>query len=473
MPKSNLGHFHWNGFEFCKDFSEFLKSSEIQVVKIVVHPFDNFSYLKFIIGLYKACQLSKLPIEIYLINFNEANKYSMVIDKIFFKQLILKFCFFLFRGKQNKSIVSIFSVNRTFVEIPSYNYSSWRSLRDDRESLELSVKSGIATNYSVSILDEDFLHNWSFIAPQINSYWANYHTAQEILKNSSDSLTIFFNGRFSSQAAWRQICDELGVHFLSLEHGSPKNKNFHLQAFQPQEIQDLNKALNLQKLRTEISEEQVSEFARKWIFAQGHDYQKNPFLPRNPHYISKFDMGLPSGNKLLAFFTSSLDERLSNLSENTSDWESQEKAISLLSQKSHQEGYNLIVRIHPNSMNKNAKSLINLVKSMQAEEIRYILPWESVSAQDLIHKSDLVGSWGSTATLESAYCGRPSFTLTQTKYSSLSGIKILSSKDLFATNLSSITPISKSRAEEAIFHTQNYGCEIDVVFSTLEKRWLN
>jgi len=341
------------------------------------------------------------------------------------------------------------------VDSLSFSNESWIE-----EFIEVGMRaalSGLATNKSLPA-NLGYLKAYAGreLHAQVQKFFQVGELAWRHLKNPVD-LVIFPNGRFASQAPWRFFSDRFHREFLSYEHGEPKNIRFHLQKFQPQEISRLGDWLTSNEKVPIYNQIVDCQTAIDWIRKQRTSSNKF-FLSTN---TSKGKVHLRSERKTIVFFSSSADERLSNLSTDSSIVSNQIEWIKFLSGLSDQLRFDFSVRLHPNACNKSWLDLALLYREIKRlKGIKIYLPWSRVDTYSILDAAKVVISYGSTVSLEAAYQGIKSATITETKFSKLSKIPIISYENCKSFLLQDSQPMSKSLLEEAIFHRFNYGYEL-------------
>lgn len=236
-------------------------------------------------------------------------------------------------------------------------------------------------------------------------------------------------------------------------------ERFHLEAFQVQELLNLQDAWILD--RAEFSSQQRSEainWSQKWLLDQCSSKTKNKFLTSGK--ISSFP-DRKTQSKTAVIFTSSLEEDIYNLGEDTNGWESQEQAVIASAKLLKKDSHSVIVRIHPNAANKSWVDLMSLIKNLEMEEIKYILPWDPVSSYQLIEEASIVGTWVSRIGIEAAARGVPTFAMGVSPYSKAAGILCVN-----PLNLEKILEMQEKKfAQEeillTIYQMHNFGIKID------------
>jgi len=255
------------------------------------------------------------------------------------------------------------------------------------------------------------------------------------------------------------MLEEQELEFLSFEWGEPAGHRFHLNNFQVQELGKLQNSWITERANFSTS---MKEFARleakNWLSLQSSSSVKNQFLTSNNS--DDFRDLIEANPNLVTIFTSSVEEDIYNLGEDTNGWDSQIQAIIECGKFLSKKSYSVLVRIHPNAANKSWLDLTTLVKNLESEGIGYVLPWEPISSYLLIRKSSLVGTWVSRIGIEAAAMGVPTFTLGLSPYSIASNLMNIS-----PTNLDDILNLQVKNIDDedvflTIYQMHNFGHEI-------------
>lgn len=236
-------------------------------------------------------------------------------------------------------------------------------------------------------------------------------------------------------------------------------ERFHLEVFQVQELLNLQKSWILDRHEFSSKEKQLAmSWSQKWLIEQSNSTAKNPFLTQGEPLRTYGDK---SQTKKAVIFTSSLEEDIHNLGEDTNGWESQEQAVVAAAKLLSDNSFSVRIRVHPNAANKSWVDLVLLIKKLEMEKIDYVLPWDSVSSYLLMEEATIVGTWVSRIGIESAARGIPTFVLGVSPYSIAAGILCASPLNLERI----LEPQELKETREEIFLTtyqmHNFGIAID------------
>jgi hypothetical protein len=325
-----------------------------------------------------------------------------------------------------------------------------------------SVRSVLATSRSKTAFRDYPIQKFRRYA---NGLVHDYECATEMINESGlleinkDAIFIFLNGRHPGQAAIRRLLEEHNLEFLSFEWGEPADQRFHLNNFQVQELRYLQNSWMKERANFSNSMKLLArQEAKNWLSVQSSSNLKNQFLTPNDSEI--FEKLVEGKSSLVTIFTSSVEEDIYNLGEDTNGWDSQIQAIVECSKFLSSKSYSVLVRIHPNASYKSWLDLTSLVKKLESEGIGYVLPWDPISSYLLIRKSSLVGTWVSRIGIEAAAMGVPTFALGLSPYSIASNLKTIS-----PTNLDDLLYLPEKKTDDeavllTIYQMHNFGHEI-------------
>jgi hypothetical protein len=137
-------------------------------------------------------------------------------------------------------------------------------------------------------------------------------------------------------------------------------------------------------------------------------------------------------NQIALICTSSLNEH--ELYSGSSTNSSQAEMVESLILKLVSEGFQVILRIHPNEKYNHWINLITLVKKINHLNLKIIYPWDSISTYGLVKISDVVIVWDSTVGIESYLLGKPVFILNDSFYSEILGLSRITLQELRSSN---------------------------------------
>jgi hypothetical protein len=226
-----------------------------------------------------------------------------------------------------------------------------------------------------------------------------------LIEFGEEEIWIIENGRFSYQRVILQMARQLEIKTLFYDGSSiaSSNENFYLRPYTPHSRIARAEAFNKWRVRT-VSKPKL-ETATRWFIERSKDSSANVFNVGFTDSFPKF-----KNEKLAVFFTSSSDEFESFWREwTTFEWSSQYESFDAIA--SHlKKTYRLVIRIHPNLMNKStpdvSSEFYQALRLAIDHGVELVLPDSNISTYDLISKSDLVIVSQSTVGLEALNMGK-------------------------------------------------------------------
>ena len=435
------------------EFSPILTTKELSTeltnkkITLFVPSITNIFYFRYLIRVIDlACQNSS---KIVLIDCNWQTKYMAHSYRVFSSSSKT-------REEVFYTLIKKYPNSLEIVKIAEDEISSAVEISEIAKiTEELSIKSILMSmNIDVNAKENKYVEDiTNYMKIQFRK---NYQLSCDLIPGSD--LVMFLNGRWPEQAAVRAFCEGVGVKFLSLEHGKPNGKKFHLQNFQTQEYAKMR--LYFESLLGMMSnkDKQASlDWGVEWLAKQSADAESNP------HLISKSFVknGFETDKKVISIFNSSFDERFSNLGIELNEWQNQEEAITTVACEFRKKGFLPIVRIHPNTINKGWREICTLVDALEKFDIAIVLPWNEPSTYELIDMSDLVVTWGSTVAIESTARGVPTLNLGRTSYDTILDVVLISKSNFKNIVESKFDLPSPEKSLVAAYLTRNWGFDLE------------
>ena len=324
--------------------------------------------------------------------------------------------------------------------------------------LSAFLTSNLITLNSRKLRSQDLVYLKDFVL----DYFSAKSVARNLIIPNAYDLAIVLNGRHPSSVATKQVAIGKDLQVMYLERGFKHGDGrLFLQAFQTHDVRKMSE--HFKSIAATLSMEELNhakQWSSSWLVNQASDKQTNRFLVDNSKSRS---LHLDEISKVVPIFTSSIDERFSNLGVDLNGWDSQAKAISLVSSRLMKLGYQPIIRIHPNALWKSWRELIELVKEFRSCDLSYILPWEKVSSYHLLDNASHVVTWGSTLALEASARGIPVTNLSKSRYDDLADVKLLSGADLRVWTPENFIKPDSDKSLLAVYLTRQYGVRNDLV----------
>lgn len=275
-----------------------------------------------------------------------------------------------------------------------------------------SIKPGAAIaneiiNYSknenVSLLGKQKL-----ITSLLRSYLEIYSHTSIVIQENNISRVHIYNGRFLHERASWDASRQLGCETMIFETTHNRYQ---------QRVEGFHNRVNNQIVMKELWENSKLEIASKLnlasIWFREMKSNVNPFMVQDPNKFT-FDQ------KYFVYFSNSDDEVVGFWDEWTEPLGNQFQVVSkLIEIFSTQDTYGLIIRLHPNLLNKPV-SVIKKWQSLKTKRNSVLIqPAEKISSYDLIDNCVGVINFGSTIGIEAAYYGKPVLVLADCKYDEL------------------------------------------------------
>ncbi len=332
------------------------------------------------------------------------------------------------RSFYNKNLSFDYSFNN-LNELKSINYKNY------------NIGVGVSSTVITDLADPDPFpldkKVRSEIKKQIKSAQISINLAELILiANKYDSI-VLFNGRMTCEHAFKQVAKSRGIKMYFHERMKP-NTRFFFEEYQPH-IFDKRKE-EMQIMRDQIPVSVINrvgeEFFKRKVQGEGV-YE----LSYTENHISNTSINLKTvldnnkEKKIISYFTNSDDEyqSIDGVSSRYPFFGNQKLAVKEIVELAISLDYFLIVRVHPNLKNKSPRE-----RSRWSELSTYIKDkgfyWVSEddkeSTYDIINKSSIIISAGSTVGAEAAYLKKKSIVITNCFYNGvIPSVQLAESKE--------------------------------------------
>jgi len=341
------------------------------------------------------------------------------------------------------------------------NISNFRDIKEINEELFHSIRSIWMSRNLITLKDRDLTGaEIGLLQSDVKIYFRTLRTIEGFLKENPVDLVAVPNGRNPDQVAIKHAAINFQTSYVHFERCFRGAGRLFFQSFQTQDTKKMNKYF-AELLESYNAKElhKAKEWSKSWLLKQSGSISANPFIT----FISKGSERKYAikSKGLVPIFTSSIDERFSNLGIDLNKWESQTQALVSVSKRITSLGYSTITRIHPNTGWKSWRELIELVSALRNANLRYILPWENVSSYDLLESAPLVVTWGSTLALESTARGIPTFNLGFSRFDELIDIELVSGGNISNWSPDLTIKPSQEKSLLAIYVSRNYGLKLE------------
>ncbi len=331
---------------------------------------------------------------------------------------------------------------RSLTEYPSVTSSK---LLDDIEA-QSAVKEEIVTVLRDSL-------PCGYHTQRLNKYLGKkFRLSQQffvqIIKSEDPDYVVIFNGRFLlERSAWlASIKNSKKVIFI--ERFSAQWSDRYYEFHHPvHSVSDRSLAMMLYPESQEGALVSVNLVGKEWF--------SNRRLALTQKFTSNqtVEFTRPEwATTLISFFHSSEDELfVSDLSD--SSWGSQFEVIKRLVEICNSRpGHLLVVRLHPNLLNKSKRELKKWYKFagiFTAGNVKFLMPSDEVNSYSVVDKSDYVVTSGSTIGVEAVYMRKPSLLCGLAFHQDMGMLEIVNNPEALGVALTKEYPpaLLESRAE--------------------------
>ena len=254
------------------------------------------------------------------------------------------------------------------------------------------------------------------------SSWQSFQQSKSILSQNSFDRVYVYNGRFAGMRSTLRACQQLNLDCYLHERGCDGQHFELLKNHLPHDLEKIELAIRDAWSQADPVERQV--IGKSWFDERiervekvWHSFTKRQQRERLP------DNWDPS-RKNVSIFCSSDDEFVAIGDAWKNDlYPNQVDAIESIVRDMgvRQPETRFYLRMHPNLTNVD-NSRCRKMKSMDFENLTVIHPESEIDTYQLIRKSDIVVSFGSSVGAEAVYWGTPSVLLGPCFYQNLGGV---------------------------------------------------
>ncbi len=334
----------------------------------------------------------------------------------------------------------------------------------EHPSLGKSLYSEFATAVALTS-DPNFsvIHMQNRIHRMIRKYLYSHEKSRLAVEFFQPDAIIILNGRFLQQAASKDVAADYSIPVYFLEHGGQPGEKYHLELFQTQDRLEFQKSYFGDVTRTHIPTEKIDALL--------YQYQTNSLL--NPFIANRLSQESKKNGQgpLASIFTSSIDEEISCPNWNNDNVENLTNRTISISNYLMGRGYQVIVAIHPNAMNKSWTDLSLQVRTLTQNGIAFMPPWSDSSSYKLLGDSDLVVTWRSTIGLEAAAYGKELLVISDSHFD-----LILSEEQSDLSHFGHYFPFTidnQNAAKDYLFHLRNHGYQLTQELDRKDKLFLS
>lgn len=270
----------------------------------------------------------------------------------------------------------------------------------------------------------------------------------EILRSTDPDYVVIFNGRFLlERSAWLAAINN-SKKIIFIERFSAQWSDRYYEFHHPvHSVSDRSLAMMLYPDSQEGALNSANLVGQEW-FSNRRLALTQKFTSKQTVQFTRPDWA----TTLISFFHSSEDELfVSDLSD--SSWGSQFEVIKFLVEICNSRpGHLLVVRLHPNLLNKSRRELkkwYDFAGIFAADNVKFLMPSDEVNSYSVVDKSDYVVTSGSTIGVEAVYMRKPSLLCGLAFHQDMGMLEIVNNPEALGSALTKKYPsaLLESRAE--------------------------
>ena len=285
---------------------------------------------------------------------------------------------------------------------------------------------------------DDYLWPRRWVELCVQSFAYVFDQTLELIEQGRAKAMAVFNGRFLHDAAATAAAQRAGIPVLAYDFGG-NDTDFDLT------IDDTHDWSALQRRMLRLYESWDPD-ERQGLGSSWFEDRRTHRDPRNALFVESQDPGtgvaLGSGQKLVAFFSSSGDE----ISELDLDWteyfNDQPGALKAVAEVCRTlPNTTFLIRTHPHKRMKPERDVADWHAAVaQASPDIHLDEFSNVDSYTLMSQADVVVTYGSTTGVEAAYAKRPVVVLGPSAYDELGCALRVRTLDELRAALSNPTP---------------------------------
>lgn len=458
--------------DFFLESKDYIKLLAQKKVLLPISVRNLYGYEGVILNILEICRLSKAKVHLIIyddVNLNTRRRLLLLIKYRTIVRQTLTYCESFTEKFKDSVSVNFYSMQKSAQNSPvKSSYSVSQILKLCPELYRSIHATWFGRNWKTLSFHVKGPREKCSLRNEISKFNLGFTLIDELSRNNNYDFVFVPNGKYPDQVGIKYRSKTANFQILYFEHD---NGRTFLQKFQTQNMKCMKSALrNWTKTLNSSEELKWINWADNWVLQQKTNSFQNQFLRHNSQFnisdkalkdhLDKID------KPLIVIFTSSIDERVSNLSIDLNGWASQGAAIVECAKKIKLDGFYPHVRLHPNMQWKSLRDLLEIIKFLEQINISYQLPWEGPDTYWLLEKSKSIVTWGSTVGLESMAMGIPTYNLGLSKYQDIVRIPTFTKSTLHRFNFNSPILPHVRKVKLAIFATKNYGLQ-DLIHTTL------
>jgi hypothetical protein len=272
-----------------------------------------------------------------------------------------------------------------------------------------SIYSSLVTSLEMSIFTNS--SRWRRkCRKQIRDFLYSMQIVEQMLSQNRNVKFLFVpNSRFPTQAAASLAASQNNVLVLNYESGGQSDRYVHIDEWPP--IDRIKQQEDFERNKSVLALSYLGNIASKNL--TDGEYQ----IDRERKDNRKSSVEGLKTKKTAVYFYGSDDEYVGlGSSWPRYRWKDQIDALNEIIPFFVSNGFEVILRHHPNSLNKRWREMKYIHREGAFTRARIVPSYIRVLSKDLIDIADVVVTWGSTVGLESILAGKPVWLLSHTYY---------------------------------------------------------
>lgn len=275
---------------------------------------------------------------------------------------------------------------------------------------------------SASRNPEPDLDEWRPLIERLfQSSYSTYRATIDYLASSQPDRVYLFNGRFAAMRAVLRACQSQQVDCFIHERGCNQQHYDLFPNYLPHDIDAVHRTL---LKYWERNDPQREEIAAQWYHDRQNRVEKNWHSFTRDQVMGRVPETWNPEQKNITIFCSSEDEFVAVGDQwNNTIYSSQADGIEQIA-KDLWEGspdFQIFLRVHPNMKNASPKAQQKIL-GIRSPNLTIIPSDASIDTYEMLRRSDVVITFGSTVGIESVFWGTPSILLGPSFYRDLGGV---------------------------------------------------
>ena len=235
-----------------------------------------------------------------------------------------------------------------------------------------------------------------------------------ILKKKKPDIVYIYNSRFIHNRAIYFLCKKLKIKCLIYERG-PSLKKFKISDLAIHDKKNFENKINLYWKKFK-NKKKYYNMVNSFFNDRINDIFK---LQNDISFSRGKNLNFLTNDKIIAYFTSSKEEVDSVSEEYLTYFKNESLFIKNLLKIAKFKNFKVLIKIHPNLINKDSSYLEyyrKMQKKFQKENIVFVMPDSRINPYSIIKKSKIIITAGSTVGYEATYLKKKSISISPCVY---------------------------------------------------------